>query len=55
MPGKIFYLVSGVQAHISVSRIKWRNQKGGRSVEHPYPPGDIDDLIYQDEWTASER
>jgi len=29
--------------------------KGGASMENTIPHGDLDDLIYQEEWTASER
>jgi len=25
------------------------------STETRYPPGDVDDLIYQEEWSASDR
>jgi len=24
-------------------------------MEHSYPHGDVDDLIYQEEWTVSSR
>ena len=29
--------------------------KGGTTMEHSYPHGDVDDLIYQEEWTVSSR
>ena len=29
--------------------------KGGTAMEPEFSHGDVDDLIYQEEWTASER
>ena len=29
--------------------------KGGRAMEIRIYPGDVDDMIFQDEWTASDR
>lgn len=36
--------------------IEWEEFcKGGTTMEHSYPHGDVDDLIYQEEWTVSSR
>ncbi|MDE6935776.1 MAG: hypothetical protein K2P26_09215 [Oscillospiraceae bacterium] len=44
-------------AHFFPSQgIEWEEFcKGGTTMEHSYPHGDVDDLIYQEEWTVSSR
>jgi hypothetical protein len=32
-----------------------KSAKGGIAMDPEYSHGDLDDLIYQEEWTASER
>lgn len=41
----------------AAGRIYWKNprKKGGLHMDIIYSHGDVDDLIYQEEWTASER
>lgn len=36
-------------------RIYWENLQRGTAMEPEFSHGDVDDLIYQEEWTASER
>ena len=42
--------------HFTSRGIYWRNpQEEAYLMETKFPHGDVDDLIYQEEWKASER
>ena len=51
------FLTAPCFAHFFPSHgIEWEEFcKGGTTMEHSYPHGDVDDLIYQEEWTVSSR
>lgn len=43
--------------HFPAGSIYWENRicKGGVLMDPVFPHGDVDDLIYREEWAASDR
>lgn len=41
--------------HFLSGCIYWENLQRRHTMDPIYPHGDVDDLIYREEWTASDR